>query len=77
MTTSYLLSIFVPLVGLVFPAITMAFLFIYIKHDEIVWFLIICYNGNSNGIILAIKWSKYGLITELWGKKNICILNKI
>jgi photosystem I subunit 8 len=36
MTTSYLPSIFVPLVGLVFPAITMAFLFIYIKQDEIV-----------------------------------------
>nr|AHZ58072.1 photosystem I subunit VIII [Tmesipteris elongata] len=36
MTASYLPSIFVPLVGLVFPAITMAFLFIYIEQDEII-----------------------------------------
>nr|YP_009973860.1 photosystem I subunit VIII [Danaea sellowiana]QNH93804.1 photosystem I subunit VIII [Danaea sellowiana] len=36
MTASYPPSIFVPLVGLVFPAITMASLFIYIEQDEIV-----------------------------------------
>jgi photosystem I subunit 8 len=36
MTTSYIPSIFVPLVGLVFPTITMASLFIYIEQDEIV-----------------------------------------
>nr|YP_009555430.1 photosystem I subunit I [Dendrolycopodium obscurum]YP_009559575.1 photosystem I subunit I [Diphasiastrum digitatum]YP_009559663.1 photosystem I subunit I [Lycopodium clavatum]YP_011003764.1 photosystem I subunit VIII [Lycopodium japonicum]AZU95284.1 photosystem I subunit I [Dendrolycopodium obscurum]AZU95372.1 photosystem I subunit I [Diphasiastrum digitatum]AZU95715.1 photosystem I subunit I [Lycopodium clavatum]WPS66335.1 photosystem I subunit VIII [Lycopodium japonicum] len=36
MTASYLPSIFVPLVGLVFPAITMVLLFIYIERDEIV-----------------------------------------
>nr|YP_010188696.1 PsaI [Entosthodon attenuatus]YP_010249949.1 photosystem I subunit VIII [Polytrichum commune]YP_010613823.1 photosystem I subunit VIII [Andreaea regularis]QFK69554.1 photosystem I subunit VIII [Pogonatum inflexum]QTT78516.1 photosystem I subunit VIII [Andreaea rupestris var. fauriei]QTT78431.1 photosystem I subunit VIII [Polytrichum commune]QZJ47499.1 PsaI [Entosthodon attenuatus]WAS08568.1 photosystem I subunit VIII [Andreaea regularis] len=36
MTASYLPSIFVPLIGLVFPAITMASLFIYIEQDEIV-----------------------------------------
>nr|YP_009545126.1 photosystem I subunit VIII [Gymnomitrion concinnatum]AZB86921.1 photosystem I subunit VIII [Gymnomitrion concinnatum] len=35
MTASYLPSIFVPLVGLVFPAITMASLFIYIERDDI------------------------------------------
>nr|YP_010865692.1 photosystem I subunit I [Frullania muscicola]BEG72864.1 photosystem I subunit I [Frullania muscicola] len=35
MTASYLPSIFVPLVGLVFPAITMAFFFIYIERDDI------------------------------------------
>nr|AWL21523.1 photosystem I reaction center subunit VIII [Pilularia americana] len=35
MAASYLPSIFVPLVGLVFPAITMAFLFLYIERDEI------------------------------------------
>jgi photosystem I subunit 8 len=35
MTASYLPSIFVPLIGLVFPAITMASLFIYIEQDEI------------------------------------------
>nr|YP_009531948.1 photosystem I subunit VIII [Hymenophyllum holochilum]YP_009560134.1 photosystem I subunit VIII [Vandenboschia speciosa]YP_010264558.1 photosystem I subunit VIII [Vandenboschia striata]YP_010958424.1 photosystem I reaction center subunit VIII [Vandenboschia auriculata]AXZ97128.1 photosystem I subunit VIII [Callistopteris apiifolia]QUG10343.1 photosystem I subunit VIII [Hymenophyllum barbatum]QUG10430.1 photosystem I subunit VIII [Hymenophyllum coreanum]QUG10517.1 photosystem I subunit VIII len=35
MTASYLPSIFVPLVGSVFPAITMASLFIYIERDEI------------------------------------------
>jgi len=35
MTASYLPSIFVPLVGLVFPAIAMASLFIYIERDEI------------------------------------------
>ncbi len=36
MTASYLPSILVPLVGLVFPAITMASLFLYIEQDEIV-----------------------------------------
>nr|QWW93283.1 photosystem I subunit VIII [Hattoria yakushimensis] len=35
MTASYLPPIFVPLVGLVFPAITMASLFIYIERDDI------------------------------------------
>nr|YP_010463817.1 photosystem I reaction center subunit VIII [Anemia phyllitidis]UUL71084.1 photosystem I reaction center subunit VIII [Anemia phyllitidis] len=35
MTTSYLPSIFVPLVGSVFPAIAMASSFIYIEEDEI------------------------------------------
>nr|YP_009691021.1 photosystem I subunit VIII [Saccoloma inaequale]QEG57801.1 photosystem I subunit VIII [Saccoloma inaequale] len=35
MTASYLPSIFVPLVGLVFPAVTMAFLFLHIERDEI------------------------------------------
>nr|QWW92713.1 photosystem I subunit VIII [Tayloria sp. 49123] len=36
MTASYLPSIFVPLIGLVFPAITMASFFIYIEQDEII-----------------------------------------
>lgn len=36
MTASYLPSIFVPLIGLVFPAITMASLFIYIEQEEII-----------------------------------------
>nr|YP_010188771.1 PsaI [Funaria hygrometrica]YP_010917711.1 PsaI [Encalypta ciliata]QZJ47574.1 PsaI [Funaria hygrometrica]UVG41297.1 PsaI [Encalypta ciliata] len=36
MTASYLPSIFVPLIGLVFPVITMASLFIYIEQDEII-----------------------------------------
>nr|YP_010715477.1 photosystem I subunit VIII [Todea barbara]WDE24650.1 photosystem I subunit VIII [Todea barbara] len=36
MTASYLPSISVPSVGLVFPAITMASLFIHIEQDEIV-----------------------------------------
>nr|YP_009116180.1 PsaI [Orthotrichum rogeri]YP_009136240.1 PsaI [Orthotrichum obtusifolium]YP_009629014.1 PsaI [Lewinskya incana]YP_009645931.1 photosystem I subunit VIII [Stoneobryum bunyaense]YP_009646013.1 PsaI [Ulota bruchii]YP_010188562.1 PsaI [Pseudanomodon attenuatus]YP_010188924.1 PsaI [Orthotrichum stellatum]YP_010189085.1 PsaI [Ulota hutchinsiae]YP_010587320.1 photosystem I subunit VIII [Anomodon rugelii]AJD22494.1 PsaI [Orthotrichum rogeri]AKC99492.1 PsaI [Orthotrichum obtusifolium]QBX99097. len=36
MTASYLPSILVPLIGLVFPAITMASLFIYIEQDEII-----------------------------------------
>jgi len=36
MTTSYLPSISVLLIGLVFLAITMASLFIYIEEDEIV-----------------------------------------
>lgn len=35
MTASYLPSIFVPLVGLVFPAITMASLFLYIEREDI------------------------------------------
>jgi photosystem I subunit 8 len=36
MTASYLPSIFVPLVGLVFPAIAMASLFIYIEREDII-----------------------------------------
>jgi len=36
MTAFYLPSIFVPLIGLIFPAITMASLFIYIEQDEII-----------------------------------------
>ena len=36
MSASYPPSILVPLVGLVFPAITMASLFLYIEQDEIV-----------------------------------------
>nr|YP_009258555.1 subunit VIII of photosystem I [Cosmarium botrytis]YP_010386073.1 photosystem I subunit VIII [Cosmarium blyttii]YP_010386168.1 photosystem I subunit VIII [Cosmarium ochthodes]YP_636398.1 photosystem I subunit VIII [Staurastrum punctulatum]Q32RX8.1 RecName: Full=Photosystem I reaction center subunit VIII; Short=PSI-I [Staurastrum punctulatum]QOT13814.1 photosystem I subunit VIII [Micrasterias rotata]UPO65435.1 photosystem I subunit VIII [Cosmarium impressulum]UPO65556.1 photosystem I subuni len=36
MSASYLPSILVPLVGLVFPAVTMASLFLYIEQDEIV-----------------------------------------
>ena len=36
MTAAYLPSILVPLVGLVFPAIAMASLFIYIEKEEIV-----------------------------------------
>nr|YP_010969990.1 photosystem I subunit VIII [Taenitis blechnoides]WNR49203.1 photosystem I subunit VIII [Taenitis blechnoides] len=35
MAASYLPSIFVPLVGLLFPAVTMASLFLYIERDEI------------------------------------------
>nr|YP_010933358.1 subunit VIII of photosystem I [Streptosarcina arenaria]YP_010933457.1 subunit VIII of photosystem I [Streptosarcina costaricana]WKT08891.1 subunit VIII of photosystem I [Streptosarcina arenaria]WKT08994.1 subunit VIII of photosystem I [Streptosarcina costaricana] len=35
MTASILPSILVPLVGLVFPAIAMASLFVYIEKDEI------------------------------------------
>lgn len=35
MITSILPSIFVPLVGLVFPAVAMASLFIYIEKDQI------------------------------------------
>nr|YP_010330365.1 photosystem I subunit VIII [Rhodella violacea]ARO90889.1 photosystem I reaction centre subunit VIII [Corynoplastis japonica]UNJ18081.1 photosystem I subunit VIII [Rhodella violacea] len=35
MTASYLPSILVPLVGLIFPAISMALLFIYIEQDEL------------------------------------------
>jgi photosystem I subunit 8 len=36
MSASYLPSILVPLVGLVFPAVAMASLFVYIEQDEIV-----------------------------------------
>ena len=36
MAASYLPSILVPLVGLVFPAIAMASFFLYIEKDEIV-----------------------------------------
>jgi photosystem I subunit 8 len=36
MTASYLPSILVPLVGLVFPAVAMATLFLFIEQDEIV-----------------------------------------
>jgi photosystem I subunit 8 len=35
MTASFLPSILVPLVGLVFPAITMASIFLYIEKQEI------------------------------------------
>nr|WGO60313.1 photosystem I subunit VIII [Aneura pinguis]WGO60399.1 photosystem I subunit VIII [Aneura pinguis] len=35
MTASYLPSILVPLIGLVFPAIAMASLFIYIEREDI------------------------------------------
>jgi photosystem I subunit 8 len=35
MAASFLPSIMVPLVGIVFPAVTMAFLFLYIERDEI------------------------------------------
>nr|YP_009547567.1 photosystem I subunit VIII [Vaginularia trichoidea]AYW16084.1 photosystem I subunit VIII [Vaginularia trichoidea] len=35
MTVSYLPSVFVPLVGLLLPAVAMAFLFLYIEQDEI------------------------------------------
>ncbi|KAH6559239.1 hypothetical protein KP509_1Z021700 [Ceratopteris richardii] len=35
MAASYLPSIFVPLVGLLFLAVTMASLFIYIEQDEL------------------------------------------
>nr|YP_009252770.1 subunit VIII of photosystem I [Cymbomonas tetramitiformis]ANA56904.1 subunit VIII of photosystem I [Cymbomonas tetramitiformis] len=35
MATSFLPSILVPLVGLVFPAIAMASLFLYIQEEEI------------------------------------------
>lgn len=36
MTASYLPSILVPLAGIIFPAISMALLFIYIEQDSIV-----------------------------------------
>nr|YP_009106309.1 subunit VIII of photosystem I [Interfilum terricola]AIT95095.1 subunit VIII of photosystem I [Interfilum terricola] len=35
MSAAYLPSILVPLVGLVFPAIAMASIFLYIEKDEI------------------------------------------
>nr|QQP22355.1 photosystem I subunit VIII [Cryptophyta sp. CCMP2293] len=35
MTAAYLPSILTPLVGLIFPALTMAFAFIYIEQDEV------------------------------------------
>jgi len=34
MAASYLPSILVPIVGLVFPAVTMALLFIYIERED-------------------------------------------
>jgi photosystem I subunit 8 len=34
MGASFLPSILVPLVGLVFPAVTMALLFVYIEHED-------------------------------------------
>ena len=35
MTTAFLPSILVPLVGLVFPALTMSLLYIYISKDDV------------------------------------------
>lgn len=35
MTGSYLPALFVPLVGIVFPGLTMAFLFLYIEKNEL------------------------------------------
>jgi photosystem I subunit 8 len=35
MTAAYLPSILVPLVGLIFPAVAMASMFIYIEKEEI------------------------------------------
>lgn len=35
MTASYLPSILVPLIGIVFPGLAMALLFIYIEKDDI------------------------------------------
>nr|YP_009547654.1 photosystem I subunit VIII [Antrophyum semicostatum]AYW16257.1 photosystem I subunit VIII [Antrophyum semicostatum] len=35
MTASYLPSVFVPLIGLLLPAVAMASLFLYIERDEI------------------------------------------
>lgn len=34
MAASYLPSIFVPIIGWIFPAITIAFLFIYIERED-------------------------------------------
>jgi photosystem I subunit VIII len=34
MAASYLPSIFVPIIGWVFPAVTMALLFIYIERED-------------------------------------------
>ncbi len=36
MAASFLPSIFVPIVGIVFPAVTMAFLFLYIEREDMV-----------------------------------------
>ena len=36
MTASYLPSILVPLVGIIFPAFSMALLFIYIEQESII-----------------------------------------
>nr|ARW60140.1 photosystem I reaction center subunit VIII [Laurencieae sp.] len=36
MTASYLPSILVPLVGILFPGLTMALLFLYIEQESIV-----------------------------------------
>jgi photosystem I subunit 8 len=36
MAASYLPSILVPVVGIIFPAITMAFLFLYIEREDTV-----------------------------------------
>jgi photosystem I subunit 8 len=35
MTAAYLPSILVPLIGLIFPGLAMAFAFIYIEQEEI------------------------------------------
>ncbi len=35
MAASFLPSILVPLTGLIFPAVTMAFFFLYIERDDI------------------------------------------
>ncbi|MGB3649757.1 MAG: photosystem I reaction center subunit VIII [Rivularia sp. (in: cyanobacteria)] len=35
MAASFLPSVLVPLTGLIFPAITMAFFFLYIERDDI------------------------------------------
>ncbi len=34
MTASFLPSVLVPLVGIVFPAVTMAFLFLYVERED-------------------------------------------
>nr|YP_010933013.1 subunit VIII of photosystem I [Klebsormidium nitens]YP_010933047.1 subunit VIII of photosystem I [Klebsormidium nitens]WKT07307.1 subunit VIII of photosystem I [Klebsormidium nitens]WKT07308.1 subunit VIII of photosystem I [Klebsormidium nitens]WKT07420.1 subunit VIII of photosystem I [Klebsormidium nitens]WKT07421.1 subunit VIII of photosystem I [Klebsormidium nitens]WKT07534.1 subunit VIII of photosystem I [Klebsormidium nitens] len=36
MTASYLFPVLVPLVGLIFPALAMATLFLFIEGDEVV-----------------------------------------
>lgn len=36
MAASYLPSVLVPLVGIIFPAVTMAFLFLYIEREDAV-----------------------------------------
>lgn len=36
MAASFLPTVLVPLVGLVFPAVTMAFLFLYIEQEDAV-----------------------------------------